>query len=93
MMIRGGGSTEAIVELRTSGSAPIAVTQLVNPQHTHRSNPPGPTDSGQGPTRQVSEFTPVPTAQRWIDEGKMTGQRRRRADLHFGELCDPRITA
>lgn len=56
MMVRGGGSTEAILELRTNGGAPISVTQLVNPRHTHWSNLPVPTESGQDPMHQVSEY-------------------------------------
>lgn len=75
MMVRGGGPTEAILELRTNGSAPISVTHLVNHRHTHRSNAPAPAESSQDPTRQVSEFSPALTAQRWIDEGKMTQGR------------------
>jgi len=70
--VRGGGSTEASLELRTNGGAPISITQLIPDTPTDR-NPPVPTESGQDPTRQGSEFTPVLTAQRWIDEGKTTG--------------------
>lgn len=75
MMVRGGGSTEAILEIRPSGGGPpISVAQLVNPQHTHRSSAPT-TEAPLDPVRQVTEFTATTTPHRWIDEGKMTQGR------------------
>jgi E3 ubiquitin-protein ligase HUWE1 len=73
MMARGGGTADAIVEVRADGGAPISIAHL---RAAHRSSPPTAPQSLDGPqqdaARQVQEFSPVATQQRWIDEGKMT---------------------
>lgn len=75
MMVRGGGPTEAILELRTGGGPPISVAQLVSPRHVHRSGAQPTSEAPLDPVRQVAEFIPTSTPARWIDEGKMTQGR------------------
>jgi E3 ubiquitin-protein ligase HUWE1 len=73
MVVRGAGQADAVLELRTSeGGPPISVAQLV--PHRPSSNT-ALQAATQTASQQASDFTPVSTHQRWLDERKMTQGR------------------
>ncbi len=79
IMARGGPSTDTVVELRAGNGQPISITHLTNHRGATRSTAQTglrPSDSrALEAARQAQEFLPVPTSQRWLDEGKMTQGR------------------
>ena len=79
IMARGGPSTDTVVELRAGNGQPISITHLTNHRGATRSTAQAslrPSDSrALEAARQVQEFVPVSTPQRWVDESKMTQWR------------------